>query len=311
MYLILYAPQYSIGASKMKIIYATETINEGNYPVNSRIAKESLKAMIEEWMMPLGLVKSYTITNGRSFGYPISYSNQLKLKPFFGEDCDLNLVDKEIKQLYGQPMKELEHADEELKSKLNNANNEELTELYERYHEYDPESVDRYKLKYKRAIERLKEELQPYEQIASDLESLEYNQTRYGIFINLKLIDDSNIRGIFTDQIRFSKLLEEDRKDIAEMLIRDRYNGWKRKNLAPLCYKCNRALKYGEGYWMARLLCPDGQFGIKERHEQIEFKSHNDLITQEVYYKIFDEKQPDTAEEALKRVGKAYQVVNV
>ena len=153
--------------------------------------------------------------------------------------------------------------------------------------------------------------MQPYEQIASELESLEFNETRYGILKHLKVIDDSNIRGIFTDQIRFSKLLEKNQKDIAEMLIRDRYDGWKRKNMAPLCFKCNRALQYGEGYWMARLLCPDGKFGIKERHEQIEFESQRDMINQEVYYKIFDEKQPDTAEEALKRVGKAYQVVNV
>lgn len=295
----------------MKTIYTVETIRDVNYPINSRIAKESLKAMIEEWLMPLGLVKSYTITDGRSLGYPISYPNPLKLKPFFGEDCDLNLVNKELKQLYEQPEQELEHADKELESKLKNANNEKLIELYEMYHEYGPEFVDRYKLKYKRAIERLKEELQPYELIAFDLESPEYNQTRHGIFLNLKLLDDSNIRRIFTDQIHFSKLLEGDSKDLAKMLIRDRYNGWKRKNLAPLCYKCNRALQYGGGYWVARLSCPDGQFGIKERHEHIEFKSHNDLITQEVYYKIFDEKQPDTAEEALRNVGKTYQIVNI
>jgi len=295
----------------MKIIYTAETINEGNYPINSRIAKESLKTVIEEWMIPLGVVKSYTITDGCSFGYPINYSNTLKLKPFFGEDCDLNLVDKELEQLYEQPKKELKHADEELKSKLKNANNEKLIELYERYHKYGPEWVERYKLKYKKAIERLKEELQPYEQIASDLESLEFNETRYGILKNLKVIEDRNIRDIFTDQIRFSKLLEKDDKEIAEMLIRDRYNEWKRKNMVPLCFKCNRALQYGEGYWMARLLCPKGKFGIKERHEHIKFKSHNDLITHELYYKIFDEKQPDTAEEALKRVGKAYQIVNV
>ncbi|MEA3515466.1 MAG: hypothetical protein U9R34_08360 [Nanoarchaeota archaeon] len=293
----------------MKIVYTAETIKDGNHPINSRVAKESLKAMIEEWMMPLGLVKSYTITKGRSLGYPFSYSNPLKLKPFFGEDCDLNLIGKELEQLYEQPRKELERADKEMESKLKNANEKQLTELYEMYHEYGPEFVDRYKLKYKRAIKRLKEELQPYAQIALDLESHEYNQTRNGILKNLKLIDDSNIRGIFTDQIRFSKLLEENQKDIAEMLIKDRYTGWKRKNIAPLCYKCNRALQYGEGYWMARLLCPKGKFGIKERHEHIEFESHSDMINQEIYYQIFDEKQPDTAEEALKRVGKAYQVI--
>ena len=143
-----------MGAGKMKTIYTAETIQDGNYPIKSRIAKESLKTLIEEWMMPLGLVKSYTITDGRSLGYPISNPNPLKLKPFFGEDCDLNLVDKELEQLYEQPKKELKHADEELKSKLKIADRKKLIELYERYHPEGSEFVEKYRAKYFESIER-------------------------------------------------------------------------------------------------------------------------------------------------------------
>lgn len=72
---------------------------QGRWPESSRIAKETLKAVIEEAILPLGIAKSYTLINSSEFPYPHEKPNPYNLKEFFAEK-DVNKIIQEIELLY-------------------------------------------------------------------------------------------------------------------------------------------------------------------------------------------------------------------
>ena len=82
----------------MRITY-TATEIEGRWAEHPRIAKETLKAVIEEAILPLEIVKSYTITHSSEFPYPHEKPNPYKMKEFFKTD-DIAKIVGEIELLY-------------------------------------------------------------------------------------------------------------------------------------------------------------------------------------------------------------------
>ncbi|MDO8511177.1 MAG: hypothetical protein Q7S55_03355 [Nanoarchaeota archaeon] len=82
----------------MRITY-TATEIKGRWPEHPRIAKETLKAVIEEAIIPLGIAKSYTMINSSEFPYPHEKPNPYNMKEFFKTDNIAKIVG-EIELLY-------------------------------------------------------------------------------------------------------------------------------------------------------------------------------------------------------------------
>ena len=254
-------------------------------PVETRVAREHLRAVIEDLLIPSKTVLSYSISDDREFPFPFEKPNALQMNGFFGESPDYNLVVKEIDELFNQPKRELEEDRLKLESKLEKASDEEILQIFEDYY-YTSKGV---RQEYEKALQSIKSLWQPYGQIKEELEKEEHSSKRKELIDNLIKIDDCHTQGLLTGLRNTKKLLGDGKRKEAKERVISNYSDWRRKNLAPLYNYCGDAKFYGAGFFIARLVCAEGevetfQYGRK--------------------FKL-------TAEEALKNLNKKYQVVNI
>lgn len=86
----------------MKFVYTAKEIT-GRWPEHPRIARETLIAVIEDGLIPNGLVDSYNITDSEHFPFPHRFPFFSDLPPdFFKEHVGIYTKIKELKDLYQQ-----------------------------------------------------------------------------------------------------------------------------------------------------------------------------------------------------------------
>lgn len=273
----------------MKIIYTAEPI-EGivefaHPPVETRIARERLIAIIEESLIPMGLVGSYTIAEDKLFPFPFEMPNIMALDGFFGENPDYNQVAQELKKLFEEPKREYAEFEINLKASLETATDEQILEMVEKFH-YTPKGI---KERHIEAVAEVRELWKPYGQISADIETIDYNGKRSDLVRALSILDDCHIRGLLENIRRTEILLKKGERDKAIEKVMSNYFDWRRKNLAYLYNTCGDAKFYGAGFWIARLTAPDSEVDVDK-------------------YK-FGENAPRTIEKVLDNIRKPYQVI--
>lgn len=260
------------------IIYTAEAVRGGN--VERRIAREKLQAIVEEILVKEGLVTQYAITDSKKFPFPVKKPDFFSLDNFFGDKPDHNAVVTEINELYEHPKKVLADFVKDVEQELELDSDEDILKKIETFH-FAPINAKQIYLEVKAKIKKL---WKPYDKISSHLESLGDDSKREALLCALSALDDFNARGLMAELQTTERLLKEGKREEAIDKVRMFYNSWMRKNLEPLYNLCTDAIVYENGFWMARLVAPD---------KPVE-KEYN---------------KPRTAEEALKRLEKAFQVV--
>jgi len=250
----------------MKTIYTAQPI-EGivefaHPPVQTRIARETLKAIVEESIIPSGLVESYTIAGDREFPFPFDQPNVMNMNGFFGENPDYNAVAREVKELFEQPQREYAEFEAQLKKDLESATDEQVLAMVERFH-YTPQDTTK---RHSEAVAKVRELWKPYEEISADIESTDYNGTRGDLVSTLTTLNDCHVQELLGDISKTQELLQSGKRDEAVELVMSNYSDWRRKNLAQLHNACGDAKFYGAGFWMARLIVPDGEVEVDSRN---------------------------------------------
>ncbi len=252
----------------MKIVYTAEPIEgiveSAHPPIKTRVAKEKLKAVIEEVLIPMSLVESYTITDDREFSFPFEMPNAIMLDGFFGDKPDYNLVAKELKELFEQPRREYVEFEAKLKTDLETATDQQILEMVERFH-YTPEET---KKQYFEALSKVRELWKPYEQVKADIEAPEYNGKRGELVESLAILNNCHVQGLLQDIRRTQELLETGKRNEAVEEVKSKYSNWRRENLAHLYNTCGDAKFYGAGFWIARMLAPMGEVEVKNKFGQ-------------------------------------------
>ena len=274
----------------MKIVYTAEPIEgiveNAHPPFQTRMAREKLKAIIEEYLIPRGLVTSYTIADDKEFPFPFSMPNILKMNGFFGENPNYNKIKEEVIELFNQPKREFKECEKKLKSDLEKATDEELLGMVERFH-YTPQGT---KKKHEDAVAKVKELWKPYDKISKSLASIDYNHERRQLLEALTTLDDCHVYGLLDNIKDAEKLLKAGKRDEAVKEIVRHYEDWKRKNLGHLYNECGDAQFYGAGFFLARLVA-------------------HDKVDEELTNSVFP--QPKKVEEVLDRMEMPYQVIRV
>ncbi len=273
----------------MKTIYTAEPI-EGivefaHPPVQTRLAREKLKAIIEESLMPMGLVTSYTITEDRAFPFPFEMPNAMSMNGFFGENPDYNQVAQELKELFEQPQREYAEFEAKLKSDLETATDDQILEMVEIFH-YTPQGT---RERHTEAVAKVRELWKPYDKMSANVEAQDYNRQRSDLVGALATLDDCHVQGLLRNVRKTEELLKAGKRDEAVEQVMHNYSDWRRKNLAHLHNACGDAKFYGAGFSLARLVAPDGEVEVDK-------------------YK-FGERAPKTAEKALDNMRMPYQVI--
>lgn len=275
----------------MKVVYTAEPV-EGivelaHPPVETRLAREKLKAIIEESLMPMGLVASYTIADDRAFPFPFKMPNVMVMNDFFGDKPDYNLVARELKELFGQPRREYAEFETKLKADLETATGQQILEMIERFN-YTPKGT---KKRHAEAVDKVRKLWKPYEILRSNIEAQEYNGQRSDLIEALATLNDCHIQGLLRDIRKTEELLKSGKRDEAVEQVLDKYFNWRRENLARLYNVCGDANFYGAGFSIARLVAPEGDVEV-DRYQ-------------------FGEGAPKTAEKALENMKMPYQVIKL
>ena len=234
-----------------KIIYTAQPIKGGI--VEKRVAKEKLRAIVEEILIKEGLVESYSITDNKQFSFPFTMPNIMNLNDFFGKKIDYNLVVKEVSELFEQPKKELAQFEADLEKELEKANDEQILSMVERFHYTSSGTKERYI----EALETIKKLWKPYEKISSIFKSIDFNGIRKDLSNALATLDDCHVLSLMKHLKETQGLLQEGKRKEAKEEVRHRYSDWSRKNIARLYNVCGDEIFYGEGFWMARLVAPE------------------------------------------------------
>lgn len=254
----------------MKILYTAQPIEgmvESPHPtVATRVAREKLEATIQEYLVRTGLVKSYTIADDDKFPFPFDMPNIMKMNGFFGKKPDYNLVEKEVKKLFESPKKELEEFEAKLKHDLEIASDEKIVEMVERFH-YTPQGT---KGKHADALAKVKKLWKPYKKMKKEVETPDYSGKRKELLEALEVLDDCHVRSLLGDISKTEKLLKAGKRDEAKKEVLSNYQNWERSNLVRLYNVCGDARFYGGGFWIARLVVPDGEAKVEEVLETIE-----------------------------------------
>lgn len=270
----------------MRIVYTAKPIEgiveDGPRPVTSRIAKETLKAVIEEYLIRQKYVTSYTITDNKHFNFPFEMPNMLHVRDFF-QMGDYNTIAKEINELFEQPKREYAEFEAKLKADLETATNEQMLALVEKFH-WTPKGT---KQRYFEAKEKIRGLWKPIEQCSGDLFSTDYSHYRAELSQYLGIVNDCHVQSLVDRMNKVDNLLCLGQRDKAIEEIDSLYRDWRRKNLAPLENCCGDSSFYGAGFWLARLVCPDGEVKVEN----------------------YGYTAPKTAEEALKAMKMPYQAV--
>ncbi|HLD79339.1 MAG TPA: hypothetical protein VJA18_02170 [Candidatus Nanoarchaeia archaeon] len=247
----------------MKIVYTVmpiEGIVEAAHPpVATRIAKEKLKAIIEEHFMCNALVNSYAIADDREFPFPFDAPNPLKMSGFFGENPDYNKIARELTELFEQPKREYADFQAKLSADLEKATDEEIVAMIERFH-YTPDGT---KARHNEAVTNIRNLWGSHfgadDALRQDIEAQGYNKTRKDLIDALAILDDCHVYGLLRNLQEAEVLLKSGKKDKAKEMVVRHYSNWRRKNLAPLYNACGDAKFYGGGFWIARMVAPTGE----------------------------------------------------
>lgn len=274
----------------MKVVYTFESIQgmveHRHPPVETRVAKEKIRALIEDVFIKLGLVESYSITSDEEFPFPFDMPNVMKLDGFFGVNPDYNLVAKEVGKLFEDPKKELKEAEESIEQQLKNASDEEIIKMFKKYH-YISSSSD-FEERYAEAKKQAKKLLKPYEDISSNLEDLNSNTKREDLVRALNVLNSWQVLSFMKDLNEVNEILRDGKGEEVKEKVMFNYYQWTRKNLAKFYHECGDARFYGAGFWIARLIPTNGR----------ESSGYYDY-------------RPNTLEEALNNMEKPYQIVEV
>ncbi|MBI2084993.1 MAG: hypothetical protein HYT71_00600 [Candidatus Aenigmarchaeota archaeon] len=241
----------------MRIVYTAQPIEgivESRHPpVATLIAKETLKAVVEEDLMKRGVVTSYTIADDNQFPFPFEKPNVIDMDGFFGPNPDFNLIASEVTELFEQPQREYADFQAKLEAELKTATDSQILEMVERFH-YTQAGTRK---KYEDARDEVGRLWKPYGEIKGPIESLDYNPTGHKLMDALKTIDDIHAKGLIRDLDETRKLLKSGYREKAKEKVMFNYRNWRRKNLAALENACGDAKFYGAGFWIARLVAPD------------------------------------------------------
>lgn len=276
----------SSGVITMKVIYTAEPIS-GVWPEHSRMARGNLVALIEESLVPKGLVTSYGITNSHEFPFPFDPPNPMKMNGFFGSSPDYNEVAREITELFDQPRRERAEFTAKLRADLETATAEQVVEMLEKFH-YTAEGT---RARYDEAVAKVHELWKPYDEMRVDIEAPDFNRTRQDLVRALATIDNCQVQALVTQFRETQEQLKSGKRDEAVNQVLLNYSDWERKHLAPLYHACGDAKFYGQGFWMARLVVPEGEVARDLNGNRNEGSK--------------------TAEEMLKWKEKPFQVVQV
>lgn len=243
----------------MRIVYIAQEISGlveyRHPPVETRVAKEKLKAFIEEALIPVELVTSYSIADDDAFPYPSEKPNILKMDGFFGLFPNYSAIVRELDELYAQPEREYAEFEAKLEDEMNAATDDQMLDLVEKYHYMGSGSRKRYE----EALEFARLNLKPYEELKESLENTDHNYTRGELARSIATLDDCHIRSVIKQIRRYEAALKSGNKEEVKKIIKLNYSGWRRKNLARLHNYCDNAKNYGAGFWIARLEAPDGE----------------------------------------------------
>lgn len=249
-----------------KIIYTlqeVEGIVEYRFPpVETRVAKETLAAIIEELLIKPGYASSYSMTNSGEFSFPFDKPNITALNGFFGPSPDYNLIAKEMDALFELPKKELEVADVQLLADLKAADNDQLLAMVEKYH-YEPEGT---KEKYAEALEKLDKLQADFGSIVNSVRTMETSLQWSDLLHTLKVLDDCHARALVKEIQGARQKLDEGKRDEVLERIQQMYSSWRRQNLAKFYHACGNAIFYGAGSWVARIIAVEGEVEVRPRH---------------------------------------------
>ncbi|MBI2582525.1 hypothetical protein HYV87_05355 [Candidatus Woesearchaeota archaeon] len=247
----------------MKIVYTVMPIDgiveAAHPPIPTRVAREKLKAVIEECFMRNALVNSYAIADDREFPFPFDAPNPLKMPDFFGENPDYNKIARELSELFEQPRREYVEFEAKLSTDLEKATDEEIVAMIERFH-YTPEGT---KAKHGEAVTSIRTIWKAYfgaeDTLRQDIEAQGYNRTRKELIDALTILDDCHVNGLLRNLQEAEVLLKSGKRNEAKEMVVRHYSDWRRKNLAPLRNACGDAKFYGGGFWIARMVAPTGE----------------------------------------------------
>lgn len=236
----------------MRTVYTMEEVG-GRWREHPRIAKETLKARIEEGIIPLELATSYTIASDTEFPFPFNKPNIMEMNGFFGEDLDYNLIARELSELYEQPEREIAESQAKLEAELETASDDRILEMVEEYH-YAPKGT---KERYTGALAKVEELWKPFDEIRKDLVAPDYSRVRDNLSRSLAILDNTGAQSLLEELKETQESLKSGKRDEAVEKVKLHYSDWKRKNTAPFYHACGNARFYGQGFWIARLVVPE------------------------------------------------------
>jgi hypothetical protein len=249
-----------------KIIYTLEAIDgivEYAFPpVKTRVAKETLAAIIEEKLIKRGYASSYSMTNSEEFPFPFDKPNIMALNGFFGQNPDFNLIAREVNILFEQPRSEISAAETQLLADLEAADNDQLVAMVEKYH-WEREGT---RNGYEEALKKFNTLWGDFNKLGENIRKVGFSSPRSDLLRVLNVLDNCQVLSLIEEIQKAKKSLGEEKRDEVVEQIKLLFSNWRRKNLAKLYNACGDAKFYGAGYWIARIIAVEGEVEVPARH---------------------------------------------
>ncbi|MBS1722776.1 MAG: hypothetical protein JSS66_07290 [Armatimonadetes bacterium] len=226
-------------------------VEAGHRPVPMAVAKAKLETIITSDLLPRRVITSYTLIEDRQFKYPSDTPDLLKTTWFF-DGLDLNTIKTELEYLYRESVREHQETVAETTKACKTASDEELLELYGKYHY----STARQREDYTQALKNLEDNWDTWDKVKDDLLGSGYARRRYEISRALKDIESIYGRCFFEDINKLKEYLtviDIGRDEVVSRVI-SMCHDWCRRNTSHFENQCGDAAFYGAGYWVARLV---------------------------------------------------------
>ena len=192
------------------------------------------RAVIEEGIMDYDVASGYTIISSKNICFPFRKQKMRDdLVGFIVGYQSMGECQKELDLLCSQPRQEIDNYKNALSDQIKIASSgmkyEHLAELFIKHH-WSEEGVRNYVL-------------ENFQEKGRDWLNNEVHRKAQPL----------------VDQLSsYVKNFNEERMKEMVNMIEHNFNDWQRKNLAQFYHKCSNASFYGDGYWMARIIVPDG-----------------------------------------------------
>ncbi len=254
-----------------RIVYTAQPLEGVAWDsVDSRVAKERLRAVIEESLIPNEVVKSYTITDHETLGFPHREPDvdSLIRRGFFGKRPSIERVQRELGELYEQPKREYAVHEARVRTELANATDEKILGMVLKYNPHGTTQKDIGE--FRQALATIKKLWLPFEQVQKELETEGRSNYRGQLSGTLETLRRYGSGATLEEIKKVRELLEAGKRDEAiERFLEESYKVWRVSNLAQLENLCYCA---GDdaGYWMARMVAPsvghDPSWGPVEKY---------------------------------------------